>query len=85
MQVGKGTYDSVSHHPLSWWYDRRWGTGGQEVDGRLSQTREQYADEAASEKAQAAIAQDPECQLAFADIAKFAKRISRELAIDLDH
>ena len=36
------------------------------------------------EKAQAAIAQDPECQQAFAEIAKFAKRISRELVIDLD-
>jgi hypothetical protein len=41
-------------------------------------------DEAAHEKAQAAIAQDPECQQAFAEIAKFAKRISRELVIDLD-
>ena len=84
MQLGKGTYDSVSHHPLSWWYDRRWGTGGQEVDGRLSQTREQYADEAASEKAQAAIAQDPERQEAFAEIAKFAKKISREMVNDLE-
>jgi len=44
----------------------------------------QYADQMAYEKAQTAIAQDPECQLAFADIAKFAKRIGRELAIDLD-
>jgi hypothetical protein len=26
----------------------------------------------------------PECQQAFAEIAKFAKRISRELVIDLD-
>ena len=31
-----------------------------------------YADLAAYEKAQAAIAQDPECQQAFAEIAKFA-------------
>ena len=44
----------------------------------------QYADETAYEKAQASIAQDPECQQAFAEIAKFAKRISRELVIDLD-
>ncbi len=44
----------------------------------------QYADQAAYEKAQAAIAQDPECQQAFAEIAKFATRISRELVIDLD-
>jgi hypothetical protein len=28
-------------------------------------------------------AQDPECQLVFAEIAKFAKRISRELVVDL--
>jgi hypothetical protein len=41
-------------------------------------------DQTASEKLQAAIAQDPECQQAFAEIAKFAKRISRELVIDLD-
>lgn len=44
----------------------------------------QYADEAAYEKALAAIAQDPECQQAFVEIAKFAKRISREMVIDLD-
>ena len=44
----------------------------------------QYADQAAYEKAQANIAQDPECQQAFAEIAKFAKRISREMVIDLD-
>ena len=43
-----------------------------------------YADQTAYEKAQAAIAQDPECQQAFAEIAKFAARISRELVIDLD-
>jgi ABC-type tungstate transport system permease subunit len=41
-------------------------------------------DEAAPEKAQAAIAQDPECQQIFAEIAKFAKRISREMVVDLD-
>jgi hypothetical protein len=44
----------------------------------------QYADQAAYETAQAAVAQDPECQQAFAEIAKFATRISRELVIDLD-
>jgi len=44
----------------------------------------QYADQTAYEKAQAAIAQDPECQQAFAEIAEFATRISRELVIDLD-
>ena len=43
-----------------------------------------YADQTAYEKAQAAIAQDPECQQAFAEIAKFATRISRELVTDLD-
>ena len=41
-------------------------------------------DQTAHEKAQAAIAQDPECQQVFAEIAKFAKRISREMVIDLD-
>ena len=44
----------------------------------------QYADQTAYEKAQAAIAEDPECQQTFAEIAKFAKRISREMVIDLD-
>ena len=41
-------------------------------------------DQTVHEMAQTAIAQDPECQQAFAEIAKFAKRISRELVIDLD-
>jgi hypothetical protein len=41
-------------------------------------------DQTAQEKLQAAIAQDPEIQWAFAEIAKFAKRISREMVIDLD-
>ena len=41
-------------------------------------------DQTAHEKLQAAIALDPECQQAFAEIAKFAKRISREMVIDLD-
>jgi hypothetical protein len=43
-----------------------------------------YADAAAYEKAQALLAQDLECQQVFIEIAKFAKRISREMAIDLD-
>jgi hypothetical protein len=38
----------------------------------------------AHEEAQAAIAKDPECQRAFAEIAKFAKRVSQEMVIDLD-
>jgi hypothetical protein len=41
-------------------------------------------DQGAEEKLQAAIAQDPECQQAFAEIAKFAKRISQEKVLDLD-
>lgn len=44
----------------------------------------QYADEATYATAQAAIAQDATCQQAFVDIAKFAKRISREMVDDLD-
>jgi hypothetical protein len=44
----------------------------------------QYADQTAYEKLQVTIAQDPECQQAFAEIAKFAKRINRELVTDLD-
>src|SRR5262245_52279926 len=43
-----------------------------------------YADETAYEKAQIAIAHDPECQQAFAEIARFAKRISRDMVVDLD-
>ena len=41
-------------------------------------------DPAIQEKAQAAIARDPECQQVYAEIAKFATRISREMVIDLD-
>jgi cytidylate kinase len=41
-------------------------------------------DQAAQEKAQAAIAKDPECQQIFAEIAKFATRISQETVLDLD-
>jgi hypothetical protein len=43
----------------------------------------QYASETADETAQA-IALDPDCQMAFAEIARFAKRISREIVVDLD-
>ena len=43
----------------------------------------QYADQTAYDKAQEAI-EDPECQWAFGEIAKIAKRISREMVIDLD-
>ena len=41
-------------------------------------------DEAAQEEARAAIEKDPECQRIFAEIAKFATRISREIVLDLD-
>ena len=44
----------------------------------------QFADQVAYEKAHAAIEQDLECQEAFSEIAKFAKRISREMVMDLD-
>jgi hypothetical protein len=44
----------------------------------------QYADSTAYEKAQATFAKDPEYQQVVTEIAKFAKRISRELVIDLD-
>jgi hypothetical protein len=43
-----------------------------------------YADATAYEKAQALFAHDPELQQVFTKIAKFAKRISREMLIDLD-
>lgn len=44
----------------------------------------QYADQAAYDKAVAAIVQDSECQQVFAEIAKIAQRISRELVMDLE-
>ncbi|MBV1696356.1 MAG: hypothetical protein KGP27_17990 [Hyphomicrobiales bacterium] len=44
----------------------------------------QYADQAAYDLAQAAIEQDAECQQAFVEIARFAKRISRDLVVDID-
>ena len=43
-----------------------------------------YADAAAYEKAQTLFIQDAELQRLFIEIAKFAKRISRELVTDLD-
>lgn len=42
-----------------------------------------YASDTADETAQS-IARAPDCQQAFAEIARFAKRISRELVVDLD-
>lgn len=42
-----------------------------------------YASETADETAQA-IEQDHDCQQAFAEIARFATRVSRELVVDLD-
>jgi hypothetical protein len=44
----------------------------------------QFADQMAYAKAHALVAQDPECQRVFAEIAKFATRISRELVLDID-
>ena len=44
----------------------------------------QYADMTAYEKAPASFAQDPEWQQAVTEISKIAKRISRELVVDLD-
>jgi hypothetical protein len=43
-----------------------------------------YADATAYENAQVLFAQDLELQRAFVAIAKFAKRTSREMVIDLD-
>src|SRR5262245_54388332 len=43
----------------------------------------QYADMAACEKALATFTQDPEWQQAVTEISKIAKRISRELVVDL--
>jgi hypothetical protein len=44
----------------------------------------QYADSTAYEKAQAIFVQDPVYQQVVTEIAKIAKRINRELVIDLD-
>jgi hypothetical protein len=44
----------------------------------------QYANSTAYEKVQTMFAQDPEYQQVITEIAKIAKRINRELVIDLD-
>lgn len=44
----------------------------------------QYADSTAYEKAQVSFGQDPEYQQAVTEIAKIAKRINRDLVVDLD-
>src|SRR5690349_21610993 len=59
----------------------RFQTGPNEGDWLVTVT---YADASAYEKAQALLVQDLECQQVFIEIAKFAKRISREMVIDLD-
>jgi hypothetical protein len=58
----------------------RFQTGPNEGDWLVVVT---YADATAYEKAQALFAQDPELQQVFIEIAKFAKRISREMVVDL--
>ena len=59
----------------------RFQTGPNEGDWFATVT---YADAAAYEKALALFPHDQELQRVFTEIAKFAKRISREVAIDLD-
>jgi hypothetical protein len=44
----------------------------------------QYPDATAYEKTQEALAKDPQYQQVVGDISKIAKRISRELVVDLD-
>jgi hypothetical protein len=58
----------------------RFETGPNAGDWLVIVTYDQMADD----RLQAAIAQDPDCQQAFAEIATFAKRVSRELVADLD-
>jgi hypothetical protein len=58
----------------------RFQTGPNEGDWLVVVTN---ADATAYEKAQALFAQDPELQPIFIEIAKFAKRISREMVVDL--
>ena len=58
----------------------RFQTGPNEGDWLVVVT---YADATAYEKAQALFTQDPELQQVFIEIAKFAKRISREMVVDL--
>jgi len=43
-----------------------------------------YADRKAYDEAQARFAEDAELQKIFGDIAQFAKRLSREMVVDLD-
>jgi hypothetical protein len=59
----------------------RFQTGPNEGDWFVVVT---YANATAYEKAQALFSQDPELQQVFVEIAKFAKRISREMVTDLD-
>ena len=58
----------------------RFQTGPNEGDWLVVVT---YADATAYEKAQVLFAHDPELQQVFIEIAKFAKRISREMVVDL--
>jgi hypothetical protein len=59
----------------------RFQTGPNEADWLVVVT---YADAAAYEKAQALFPQDDQLQQVFIEIAKFAKRISREMVVDLE-
>ena len=59
----------------------RFQTGPNEGDWFVIVT---YADAAAFATAQALLAEDLECQQVFIEIAKFAKRVSREMVVDLD-
>lgn len=58
----------------------RFGTGPNAGDWLVVVTY----DEQAAEATQAAIAKDPDVQQAFADIAEFATRVSREMVSDLE-
>jgi hypothetical protein len=59
----------------------RFQTGPNEGDWLAIVT---YADAMAYEMAQALFPQDPELQQVFIETAKFAKRISRDMVLDLD-
>jgi len=59
----------------------RFQTGPNEGDWLVVVT---YADAAAVEKAEVVFAADQELQRVFIDIAKFARRISREVVSDVD-
>ena len=59
----------------------RFQTGPNEGDWLAIVT---YADATAYEKAQTLFSQDPELQQVFIEITKFAKRVDREMVIDLD-